>query len=230
MTRLRTPNLPELVRFALICASAVATFVALQALHLRAVAGAAAGDLLPAAWLGTLLYLLVLVLPGCLLLRLLWPRLLLGQVPADIAFRDLVRQSFARRPRSSKTVLAGALLGGCALAAAAALHSAWSGRTGPTEVGNWPELLVVVSIRSVLEEFFYRSCLQHYLARANPTLGWLLQAILFALMHPVAVFAVLFLVGLALGGLYWRHGVLPAIVAHVSYNAALIALAGLGFA
>ena len=88
-------------------------------------------------------------------------------------------------------------------------------------------ILVVGVVTPVLEEVFYRGFLQEFLTEnlCPPALFLVLSAAFFALAHltgKLPVLPFLFVVGLSLGILYWRSGLVPAILAHALYNSAIL--------
>ena len=85
----------------------------------------------------------------------------------------------------------------------------------------------------VLEELYYRGILQQYLGRSSDKGGGLrgalvsilVQAICFSLVHArngPGPALMLFVGGLGLGILYWRYGLASSILAHSSYNLAIL--------
>lgn len=85
-------------------------------------------------------------------------------------------------------------------------------------------LLFSAVFTAVLEELFFRGALQAWLHAHGvaPPVAIGTGAILFALVHPVAVWPVLCAVGVAFGFLFWRWGPGSTILAHAVYNALLI--------
>lgn len=85
-------------------------------------------------------------------------------------------------------------------------------------------LIFTAAITAALEEIFFRGCLQGFLIRQGlpPAIAIVFPAVLFGLVHPMAVWPVLFGVGLVFGFLFWRYGLGSAILAHAVYNALLL--------
>ncbi len=79
-------------------------------------------------------------------------------------------------------------------------------------------------VTPVLEELFYRGILTRFLlARGLP--AWsalLLQAICFGAAHPPEVWPLIAGIGLCSGVLFWRSGLVAAVVAHSVYNACIL--------
>ena len=90
-------------------------------------------------------------------------------------------------------------------------------------------LLFSAFITAILEEFFYRGCLQNYL---TPIIGTLqaicLTALVFALVHPKAgVFMIV--PAIILGILFWKQGLSASIMAHTSYNGLILIATAWGY-
>jgi hypothetical protein len=99
---------------------------------------------------------------------------------------------------------------------AAALESSWSVLVY--------HLIFTAAVTAILEEIFFRGCLQAFLQSRNmpPIVAIGFPALLFGLVHPVGVWPTLFGVGLSFGFLFWRYGLGSAILAHTVYNALLL--------
>jgi membrane protease YdiL (CAAX protease family) len=66
---------------------------------------------------------------------------------------------------------------------------------------------------------------QRWTAERPAMVAWVVTALAFAIVHPMASFAAIFPVGLCLGLLYWRTGaLLPGVVMHAAYNLTLLLL------
>ena len=174
-----------------------------------------------------MLYLCILPAGAWLLLGRLAPRLL----PEPQSGRQAAGE--ARGPGGvlffSQGLLWGAGVGGglALLSLGHWLQHQSGGTPAPGAVVTLEQVVLAVAVTPLLEEWFYRGELQRFFDRGHRSWSLLLQAVLFAAMHPAALFPLLLFVGLACGGLYWRHGLASAIVAHAVYNAALIALHGI---
>ncbi|MBI3395687.1 MAG: CPBP family intramembrane metalloprotease [Spirochaetia bacterium] len=85
-------------------------------------------------------------------------------------------------------------------------------------------LCITGCVTPILEESFYRyTMLGAFIRTGMPVVPALLvQAALFALVHPPGSMVVLFLVGLSLGILFWRAGLGGAILAHAVYNSGIL--------
>ena len=87
------------------------------------------------------------------------------------------------------------------------------------------EALLTGLLTPILEEIFFRGSLQRYFERNGLAL-WLtllLPAVLVARVHAPNVRFFLFFVGFFFGVLFWRCGLVSAIVAHVTYNSLILA-------
>lgn len=81
-------------------------------------------------------------------------------------------------------------------------------------------------LASALEELLYRRGLQSYLSRwMPPVASVLVSSVCFAATHPMPGAFYVFFCGLVFGVLYWRSGLLSAILAHGAYNFAILASA-----
>ncbi len=81
-------------------------------------------------------------------------------------------------------------------------------------------LLFTGLLTPLLEELYYRTILQGSLLSMESSIFWalLFQALCFGLAHDFYVAPLLGIVGLVLGTLYWRNGVVSSWTAHATYN------------
>ena len=99
---------------------------------------------------------------------------------------------------------------------------------------NWSStailLLSSMTVAPVTEEIFFRGLVFNWLKRfLHPLAAVVLQAVVFALLHPFDVFhlAVVFVLGLALAALYqWRKTLLAPILLHAMQNVVASAAVG----
>lgn len=100
------------------------------------------------------------------------------------------------------------------------------GAAGSVETGrksDWPLIVVLGAAVPVLEELLYRDGLQRFLtARIHPALSIVLSSAFFGLVHSFPAGLYTALCGLAFGVLYWRYGLISAILAHAVYNLGLL--------
>lgn len=90
-------------------------------------------------------------------------------------------------------------------------------------VSEWPLVLLLGGAVPILEELFYRDGLQRFLAgRLHPALSILLTSVLFGLVHAFPASLYTGFCGLLFGVLYWRYGLISAILAHAAYNLSLL--------
>ncbi len=218
-------------RALLVTALGVAAFFLLQGGHARVLYLTTSTWPTGSAFLRPLVYLVCLPVLAHLLLGRMLPRVFALRMPSGSQTPSRPDAGRVRPRRLTARLGVGALAGfGLALASGAHWILARGQGTRPaTGAGSWDfvAVLTAVVVTPVLEEWFYRGELQRFLDRGVRWWSLLLQAGLFALLHPPAVWPMLLLVGLAFGGLYWRHGLGSAMVAHAVYNAALFGLHGL---
>lgn len=218
-------------RTLLVTALGVAAFFLLQGGHARVLYLTTSTWPTGSTFLRPLVYLVCLPALAHLLLGRLLPRVFPLGTSSGSQTPSRPAAGPARPGMLIARLGAGALVGfGLALASGA--H--WflvrgQGSVPAAGAGSWNlvAVLTAVVVTPLLEEWFYRGELQRFLDRGARWWSLLLQAGLFALLHPPAVWPMLLLVGLSFGGLYWRLGLGSAMVAHAVYNAALFGLHGL---
>lgn len=89
----------------------------------------------------------------------------------------------------------------------------------------WPEVLLLGIAVPALEELLYRDGLQKHLAgHMGNHAAIALSAAVFGLVHswPAGIYVAL--CGLGFGVLYWRFGLISAILAHAVYNLILLSI------
>ena len=101
-------------------------------------------------------------------------------------------------------------------------------RLTPVLTANMPLLLWRLSfsavVTGIVEEIFYRHSVQNYLSSCfAPSGAIIITAVIFALAHPLVWFAML-VPALTFGFLYWKQGLIAAIMAHICYNAGILLL------
>jgi membrane protease YdiL (CAAX protease family) len=194
-----------------------------------------------------LCYALVLTLPAYLLFRRwLAPAVDFGarSLPDDWvrpADPDRSLETVAcRKPWWRRGLATGALAGALLFAFVAGLHAllVYANLRSPSENGHaalarallssWQtvvlHLFFTAFVTACLEELFFRASLQAFLQMQglSPAVAIGVPAVLFALVHPLNVGAVLLAIGLVFGFLFWRYGPGSAILAHTVYNALLL--------
>ncbi|MCA8972556.1 MAG: CPBP family intramembrane metalloprotease [Planctomycetes bacterium] len=87
-------------------------------------------------------------------------------------------------------------------------------------------VLVAVLAAPIVEELLFRGVIYRGLARSmRPSRAAIWSALLFAVMHPLPSWPILFLVGIALAATYERSRWLPAsMLLHAAYNATVLAM------
>jgi membrane protease YdiL (CAAX protease family) len=129
---------------------------------------------------------------------------------------------------AARHLLAGACAG-AALAAAGVVYGQLRHVPGPEETlghGSTELLLLAVVGAPLVEEILFRGLLFQGLARSvSPWLAALWSAALFTMLHPVAGWPPVFLLGLATAAIFRRTRFLPAAMAvHAVYNLGVVLL------
>ena len=90
-------------------------------------------------------------------------------------------------------------------------------------------LLCSALLTALLEEGYYRACLQNYLQHGlGPFLSISISAFVFALVHGDVIYFML-LPAFVFSILFWKQGLLSAIVAHAVYNAFILTATAKGY-
>ena len=90
-------------------------------------------------------------------------------------------------------------------------------------------LLFSALLTAIVEEGYYRACLQNYLQRGlTPFLSVSTSAFVFALAHG-NVFYFMLLPAFIFSILFWKQGLLSAIMAHAVYNALILSATARGY-
>lgn len=88
---------------------------------------------------------------------------------------------------------------------------------------SWPVVVLLGVLVPPLEEILYRDGLQRYLAgHSPPALAVAVSSAVFGLVHPFPASVYVAFCGLVFGVLYWRYGLISAILAHAVYNLSLL--------
>ena len=90
-------------------------------------------------------------------------------------------------------------------------------------------LLFSALLTAIIEETYYRACLQNYLQSGlGPFLSISISAFIFALAHGEVIYFMLW-PAFVFSILFWKQGLVSAIVAHTLYNALILLVTSRGY-
>jgi len=154
-----------------------------------------------------------------------------------LAYRHLLPRIFpaatgaaeAPKPVSARGILAGFVTGICLILPVLAFSegSAGTGTLWPGRLSDPPLIALLGLGVPMLEELLYRDGLQRFLtARTGngrmPATAIALSSAVFGLVHAFPASHYIAACGAAFGVLYWRYGLISAILAHAVYNLGLL--------
>jgi len=153
-----------------------------------------------------------------------------------LAYRQLLPRIFpaatgaaeAPKPVSARGVLAGVATGIFLILPVLASSQVAAAAIGPGRPSQAPLVLLLGLVVPILEELLYRDGLQRYLAARIGTAGRMpaasiaLASAVFGLVHAFPASLYIAACGTAFGVLYWRYGLISAILAHAVYNLGLL--------